>query len=152
MGTKNDPGKFDCYANAEPDEPMFVLLGRDPMAGLLVRIWATLRASQGEAMDKCVEAMQCAEAMEGWARSRGKRPLTGHIEATNKIIKASTERAVSELWAKIAQLQGQMVRAKLDEANKKAKTAPRWPPSSGSSGRRAARRRTPATRRSTGSG
>lgn len=21
MGTKNNPGNFDCYANAEPDEP-----------------------------------------------------------------------------------------------------------------------------------
>jgi hypothetical protein len=29
MGTKNQPGKFDtCYANADPDEPMFVLLGK----------------------------------------------------------------------------------------------------------------------------
>jgi hypothetical protein len=28
MGTKNVPGKFDCYANALPDEPTFVLLGR----------------------------------------------------------------------------------------------------------------------------
>lgn len=32
MGTKNNPGAFDCYANAEPDEPMFVLLGRDKHA------------------------------------------------------------------------------------------------------------------------
>ncbi|HAW11807.1 MAG TPA: aspartate decarboxylase, partial [Chloroflexi bacterium] len=30
MGTKNNPGKFDCYDDAHPDEPMFVLLGRDP--------------------------------------------------------------------------------------------------------------------------
>ena len=29
MGTKNNPGKFDCYEHAKPDEPMFVLLGRD---------------------------------------------------------------------------------------------------------------------------
>ena len=28
MGTKNNPGRFDCYGNAEPDEPIFVLLGR----------------------------------------------------------------------------------------------------------------------------
>ena len=32
MATKNNPGKFDCYTNAEPDEPMFILLGRDPVA------------------------------------------------------------------------------------------------------------------------
>lgn len=29
MGTKNQPGSFDCYANAKGDEPLFVLLGRD---------------------------------------------------------------------------------------------------------------------------
>ena len=32
MGTKNNPGQFDCYRNAEPDEPMFVLLARDERA------------------------------------------------------------------------------------------------------------------------
>lgn len=37
MGTKNRPGTFDCYAAAGPDEPLFVLLGRDPVAPLLVR-------------------------------------------------------------------------------------------------------------------
>jgi hypothetical protein len=25
MGTKNNPGKFDCYANAEPDSPAAAL-------------------------------------------------------------------------------------------------------------------------------
>lgn len=43
MGTKTNPGKFDCYAKAEPDEPVFVLLGRDPSAGPLVRLWAAIR-------------------------------------------------------------------------------------------------------------
>ena len=28
MGKEN-PGRFDCYANALPDEPMFVLLARE---------------------------------------------------------------------------------------------------------------------------
>lgn len=43
MGTKNNPDKFDCYAKAEPDEPLFVLLGRDYLAGHLVAIWAHMR-------------------------------------------------------------------------------------------------------------
>lgn len=30
MGTKSNPTQFDCYANALPDEPMFILLARDP--------------------------------------------------------------------------------------------------------------------------
>ena len=40
MGTKNNPGRFDCYANADRDEPMFVLLGRDVHAHSAVRKWS----------------------------------------------------------------------------------------------------------------
>jgi hypothetical protein len=43
MGTKNNPGQFDCYANALPDEPMFVLLARDPTFHRLVSKWASYR-------------------------------------------------------------------------------------------------------------
>jgi len=43
MGIKNNPGKFDCYFKAEPDEPMFVLLARDLLAQVLVDLWATLK-------------------------------------------------------------------------------------------------------------
>jgi hypothetical protein len=43
MGTKNDPGQFDCHAAAEPDEPLFTLLARDPLAPHLVRMWAKAR-------------------------------------------------------------------------------------------------------------
>jgi hypothetical protein len=39
MGTKSNPGPFDCYAKAEPDEPMFVLLARDPLG------WKTAKKS-----------------------------------------------------------------------------------------------------------
>lgn len=49
MGTKNAPAPFDCYANALPDEPMFVLLARDPHAPALVRLWAALRRVDIEA-------------------------------------------------------------------------------------------------------
>jgi hypothetical protein len=49
MGTKNNPSKFDCYANAEPDEPMFILLARDGMAPFLVSIWSKLRVGDSEA-------------------------------------------------------------------------------------------------------
>lgn len=43
MATKEKPGEFDCYANAKPDEPMFVLLARDVSAPWLVAAWAALR-------------------------------------------------------------------------------------------------------------
>lgn len=49
MGTKNNPGQFDCYENAEPDEPMFILLGRDRLAAHLVSIWSKVRMGDMEA-------------------------------------------------------------------------------------------------------
>ena len=68
MGTKNNPGKYDCYANAEPDEPMFVLLARDVRAPVLVRMWAEMSRLKGTAPEKVTEADQCADAMEAWRR------------------------------------------------------------------------------------
>lgn len=73
MGTKNQPALFDCYANAKPDEPMFVLLARDVTAPALVRAWAFQR---GNAIDNGMrpesdraqvdEALACAAAMVAW--------------------------------------------------------------------------------------
>ena len=90
MGTKNKPGQFDCYANAEPDEPMFVLLARDRLAPFLTSIWSKIRAGDFEAasvvfdkmvrevgpryaiepdMDKSGEAIECALAMFAWRKT-----------------------------------------------------------------------------------
>ncbi len=92
MGTKNHPGKFDCYAAAEPDEPMFILLARDPLAAHLVAAWVALRAGDldracrmmrdglASLVDsgkeklpynspKSVEAQQCAMTMRIWRLS-----------------------------------------------------------------------------------
>lgn len=82
MGTKNNPGEFDCYANAEPDEPMFVLLGRDSLAPELVARWArehhkesviaAYKAGKDGAevgmSDKEEEALNCADAMVAWRK------------------------------------------------------------------------------------
>ena len=73
MGTKNNPGRFDCYAVAKPDEPMFILLARDPIAPILVELWATLREQIGCSThkhkshgDKINEARDLANTMREW--------------------------------------------------------------------------------------
>lgn len=66
MGTKNNPGKYDCYEKAEPDEPMFVLLGRDPMAPSVVMAWAAAEMDARGDSDKVQEAIACATAMDEW--------------------------------------------------------------------------------------
>jgi len=75
MGTKENPGKFDCYANALPDEPMFVLLARDPDFRRLVEEWAIKRQRDvycGERPMSDIElindAYACAIAGETWRR------------------------------------------------------------------------------------
>ena len=91
MATKADPGRFDCYAKAEPDEPLFVLLARDPLAPFLVSIWSSLRNGDFEAagakfdamlgkaalrygaapdVEKAGEALDCAFAMFEWVAAR----------------------------------------------------------------------------------
>ncbi len=67
MGTKNNPTLNDCYAKAEDDEPVFVLLARDPWAPGLARLWSELRGMVDASGDKSEEASRTADAMEHWA-------------------------------------------------------------------------------------
>lgn len=70
MGTKNKPGDYDCYANADPDEPMFVLLGRDDRSPALVEQWAAMSEARGTSAAKVEEARACATAMRAWRKDR----------------------------------------------------------------------------------
>lgn len=70
MGTKNNPGRFDCYANAHPDEPMFILLGRDRIGGSLVRLWAAVKETFRDDPKKTAEARDCAAAMDAWCEAK----------------------------------------------------------------------------------
>lgn len=78
MATKNNPGAFDCYANAEPDEPMFVLLGRDVASPVAVRKWIEERIASGKNTPsdaQIVEALHCITAMERFAEERRAKRL-----------------------------------------------------------------------------
>lgn len=73
MGSKANPGAYDCYAKAEPDEPLFVLMGRDPHAPTLVWLWSILRELAGEDPAKVKEARECVIEMIDFAVKRGKK-------------------------------------------------------------------------------
>jgi len=71
MGTKNNPGQFDCYSKADGDEPIFVLRGKDPVAAGLVREWVYRRLMfelekgvTAEFMNKLSEALQVAKDID----------------------------------------------------------------------------------------
>lgn len=73
MGTKLEELRNGCFARAKDDEPMFVLLGRDPQAPSLVRQWATNRQREVELgkrpatdMEQVREAGDLANRMEAW--------------------------------------------------------------------------------------
>lgn len=73
--TKNNPGAYDCYAAANPDEPLFVLLARDKHAPTLIWLWAVLRELDGEDQAKVDEARKCAMAMVAWAHEHGRKSV-----------------------------------------------------------------------------
>ena len=79
MGTKNNPGRYDCYEKAHPDEPMFILLGRDPIGAAAVRLWAEAREAIKPSDPKVLEAVECATAMDVWCRERADREPCGKL-------------------------------------------------------------------------
>jgi hypothetical protein len=93
MGTKNNPGAYDCYANADPDEPMFILLGRDPLAPLLVSLWVKLRRDLGcDEPEKLSEADRCAVVMAQWALRLGKsKEIVDAVVAMHRVFKDAVE-------------------------------------------------------------
>jgi hypothetical protein len=72
MGTKAQPAANDCYEKAEKDEPMFVLLARDPVAPVLVSLWAEINRLNGtQPYEKIMEALECAENMSRYRARLG---------------------------------------------------------------------------------
>lgn len=99
MGTKNNPGQFDCEAKAEPNEPKFTLLARDPDAGRIVRMWAWGRLTQinrgtKPASDLAMveEARKCADEMDAWfkANRSGELETVPSKEAGEASMRANT--------------------------------------------------------------
>lgn len=91
MGTKNNPGEYDCYADLEPDEPHFVLRAKDASSPWLVKSWAQQRQREIELGlkpksdgAKVAEALRCADSMVEWRKDRA-------IAATTRLIKGDDD-------------------------------------------------------------
>ena len=76
MGTKNNPGQFDCFGKAEADEPTFTLRAKDPAAPETIRAWGRERRKwercrrKPDEAARLEEAEACASAMERWRNLR----------------------------------------------------------------------------------
>jgi hypothetical protein len=71
MGTKTNPGAFNCYGAALPDEPIFTILGRDPTFRATILYWMAQRGIEGkneteEDRDRITEAAKVADAGRDW--------------------------------------------------------------------------------------
>lgn len=71
MPTKQHPGVFDCYAAALPDEPIFVILGRDIAGPATLGYWAQQRIALGKTdgpddLDRIKAAVAEATEMREW--------------------------------------------------------------------------------------
>jgi hypothetical protein len=91
MGTKRNPGKFDCHAKADPDTELFTLVSTDELMPHLIRYWVWLKLRKGERWnegenmaevrqgakhnEKLEEALACADraAQQRIARNHGRR-------------------------------------------------------------------------------
>lgn len=98
----------DCLAKRRPDEPMFILLGRDPDAHNIVRTWAERRLAAGGDPEHCQMGLDTAERMRAYASDPANRPASapeasaypaqhpvteGAGEAVARVQKYLTERA-----------------------------------------------------------
>lgn len=107
--TLADPGNLDCLAKAEADEPMFILLARDPAAPAVIRQWAEDRIA-GHAryeLDDQTEharaARQIADAMELWREANpGKRQTAQEGTLDRFISKEAAARYVERFAQRLA--------------------------------------------------
>lgn len=109
MGTKREPGKYDCMNAAEPDEPIFVLLGRDPEAAATVRQWSHLRRARKSFSLKADEALLVADAMDEYCKNRASRIAETSSPAStrqveNAIIQRPTIRVDGDEWSAVLHL------------------------------------------------
>lgn len=65
---------YSCLNQSYPDEPIFVLRARDPLAATTVRAWA--EAAKGSRLQRPVHeaekiqaALMCADTMDNWRNS-----------------------------------------------------------------------------------
>lgn len=59
-----------CLNKAAPDEPLFILRAKDPLAPQTILLWATMATSGQHEPAKIEEAQKIAAQMESYRRER----------------------------------------------------------------------------------
>jgi hypothetical protein len=96
--TKENPGPFDGLERAAPDEPVFTLRAKDPLAAKLVRDWVQLRRFATAVADmpedaRALELTQISEAEQiSWDMDDWRNGASTLGVATVTVEQPSTER------------------------------------------------------------
>lgn len=82
MPSKQNPGVFDCYKAALPDEPIFVILGRDLAGPATLERWALERTKLGltasqDDRDRIAAALDEAKEMQEWRERNVEMSIDG---------------------------------------------------------------------------
>jgi hypothetical protein len=95
LPARNDeltPANRDCLVKAKPGEPMFIILGRDPDGGNIVRLWAQRRFDAGDT-EHAGPVFAIADAMDTW-RAAGHLPESAPDASAYPPIARNDERAL----------------------------------------------------------
>jgi hypothetical protein len=87
--TKHAEANSGCWAKALDDEPMFIILGRDPDGGNIVRLWAERRSAAGDP-EHGEPVMAVADAMDAW-RAAGHRPTSAPPQEAYSALHSTTQ-------------------------------------------------------------
>lgn len=81
------PSNMATISKALPDEPAFIILGRDPDGAHIVKLWADRRSEAGDA-EHAQAVYPIAEAMALWAKDHkpGSAPSARSYESNDDII------------------------------------------------------------------
>lgn len=80
-GDGPEADNHECLAKRRPGEPMFILLGRDPDAHNLVRLWAERRLLAGGDPDHCRMGLDTSAAMRTYADEPANHPSSAPAAA-----------------------------------------------------------------------
>lgn len=93
MNNKKEPSQFDAYSKAEDEEPVFTLLGRDPVAPSLIEAWAYLRSGQVGAAEIAFKAATDASSFID-AQMPGEAQIRSAFEVAEECRKWLRKKAV----------------------------------------------------------
>jgi len=104
MGTKTNPGPYDCLAAAGDDEPVFILLARDANAPAAVIAWAMGRlqsiariARPIADVDQVAEALGLARQMLAWRAAHPRPPSPAAPLPERLLDKGALDRVINRL-------------------------------------------------------